>query len=325
MEPPPTPRHLVIGGGSGFIGTALTTALRARGDRVTWISRTPGPGRMTWDALARDGLPPCDAVVNLAGMHILQPGRRWNDAYRDEVIRSRVETTRTLVAAINSSPHPPAVFVSTAGKCFYGIQEMSEGGPPPEMDEDSIPQNKDFAAELVGLWEQAAEGVDKTRVRHVRLRIGVVLGAVDRSTRLGKLWRIGRFRGFLPIIRAPFCLGLGASIGTGKQMLPWVHIDDMVGILLHLLDRPDLDGRFNAVSPGIVDNATFTRAFARRLHRPVLWAIPEWLVRRVVGTERASILLRGQLVRPRRTLESGYRFQFPEIDGALADLVKITA
>lgn len=318
------PRHIVIGGGSGFIGTALTAALRQRGDRVTWISRTAGPDRITWGALARDGLPPCDAVVNLAGMHILNPTRPWNAAYRDEVIRSRVETTRTLVAAMNTGPHPPAVFVSTAGKCFYGTQEIAEGEQGHEMDEDSAPQGMDFPAELVGLWEQAAEGVDRTRIRHVRIRIGIVLGAVERSGHLGKLWRIGRARGLLPIVRLPFCLGMGASIGRGTQMFPWVHIDDMTGILLHLLDRTDLDGRYNAVSPGIVTNAEFTRAFASRLGRPVTWAIPEWLVRFVVGAERSSILLRGQLVRPRRTLESGYRFGFPTIEGALADLVKTT-
>ena len=117
-------RHVVIGGGSGFIGSALAFALRARDDRVTLISRSAGPGRITWDDLARNGLPACDVVINLAGQHILDVRRRWNDAYREEVIRSRVDTTRTLVQAINNSDTPPEVFVSTAGKCFYGIQMM---------------------------------------------------------------------------------------------------------------------------------------------------------------------------------------------------------
>lgn len=317
-------RHYVIGGGSGFIGSALTRALRDHGDRVTWISRTAGPDRITWGALAAGGLPPCDGVVNLAGMHILNPRRRWNDAYRAEVISSRVETTRTLVAAINASPSPPAVFISTAGKCFYGTQELDVQGTNPELDEDSAPQGMDFPAELVGLWEQAAEGVDGSRVRHARVRIGVVLGMVDRRTRLGRLWRIGRARGFLPIIRLPFCLGMGAVIGTGQQMLPWIHINDMTGILLHILDRDDLSGRYNAVSPGIVTNREFTHAFACRLGRPVVWAVPEWLVRWLVSDERSSILLRGQLVRPRRTLESGYAFSFPTIEGAMKDLVHMT-
>ena len=214
--------------------------------------------------------------------------------------------------------------MSTAGKCFYGTQELDAGVTEPELDEDSPPQGMDFPAELVGLWEKAAEGVDATRVRHARVRIGVVLGSVSRSTRLGKLWRIGRSRGLLPIVRLPFCLGLGATLGSRRQMFPWIHIDDMTGILLHLLDRPDLDGRYNAVSPGIVTNAEFTLAFARRLGRSVVWAVPEWLVGWLVGDERSSILLRGQLVRPRRTLESGYVFRFATIDGALADLVHTT-
>ncbi len=317
-------RHVVIGGGSGFIGSALANALIQRGDTVTLISRSSGEGRITWDALRRTGLPPCDVVVNLAGQHILDMRRRWNDAYRDEVLSSRIETTETLVQAINNSATPPAVFVSTAGKCFYGTRELDSADPVPELDEDSAPMGMDFPAELVGQWEAAAEGVDQDRIRHVKLRIGVVLGKIERKSHIGKLWRIGRARGFLPIIRLPFCLGIGATIGTGKQMFPWIHIDDMVGVMLHVIDNENATGRFNAVSPGIVDNREFTECFAGKLGRRVRWSVPEWLVRAVVGDERSSILLRGQLVRPKRTLEAGYVFAYPDIESALSDLVKKT-
>ncbi len=317
-------RHIVIGGGSGFIGTALREALEARGDQVTIISRSGGERRITWDELRENGLPQCDVVVNLAGQHILDMSRRWNDAYRDEVLNSRIETTQTLVQTINDSPDPPEVFVSTAGKCFYGTRELDGADPIPELDEDSSPMGMDFPAELVGQWEAAAEGVDSSRIRHVRLRIGVVLGNIERKSHIGKLWRIGRARGFLPIIRLPFCLGLGAIIGSGKQMFPWVHIADMVGILLHVIDHQDTKGRFNAVSPGIVDNKEFTECFAGKLGRRVIWSIPEWLIRFIVGDERSSILLRGQLVRPKRTLEAGYVFKYPDIDSALSNLVQKT-
>lgn len=317
-------RHVIIGGGRGFIGSALTRALRSRGDRVTWISRTPGPECMTWDELAKGGLPPCDAVVNLAGEHILNLRRRWDDDYRNEVINSRVDTTRTLVGAINAAPVPPSVFVSTAGKCFYGTQELDASEAHPELDEDSKPMGMDFPAELVSQWEDAAEGVDKDRVRHVKLRIGVVLGKVERKSPVARLWQIGTERGFLPIIRLPFCLGVGCYIGKGTQMLPWVHIDDMVGVLLHVIDRPETRGRYNAVSPGIVTNRQFISAFASRLRRPVLWSVPETVVRAIVGDERSSILLRGQLVRPKRTLASGYVFKYPELAPALEDLVHVT-
>lgn len=319
-----TQKHIIIGGGSGFIGAALTQALRERGDQVTWISRTAGPQRITWEDVENGGLPECDVVVNFAGQHILDMSRRWTEAYRDEVINSRIRTTKTLVKAINAMATPPSVFVSTAGKCFYGTKELAEGEDHPELDEYSEPVGMDFPAELVSQWEAAAEGVDTTRLRHIKLRIGVVLGAIERKSYITKFWRIGKARGFLPIIRLPFCLGAGAVIGRGTQIFPWIHIEDMVGILLFVIDQDETEGRYNAVSPGAVTNRVFTESFAKYLRRPILWSVPEWMVKRAVGEERSSILLRGQLVRPRRTAEAGYVFKYPEIDGAMSDLVKIT-
>jgi len=316
--------HILIGGGSGFIGSALTARFRARGDEVTWISRIAGPNRITWQDVERGDIPPCDVVINLAGQHILDLRRRWNDAYRQEVLRSRVDTTRSLVRALNAMARPPAVFVSTAGKCFYGTAEISAQATYPELDEASPPMGLDFPAELVAQWEQAASGIDAARIRHVSVRIGVVLGAVVRTSYLGKLWRVGRAHGFLPIIRMPFCLGLGATIGHGRQPVPWIHIDDAVGVFEHLVDSAEARGRYNAVAPGVASNHEFTHAFAKRLRRPVVWSAPAWLVRGLVGKERASILLEGQNVKPKRTLEAGFRFRYPALDAALADLVQIT-
>ena len=173
------------------------------------------------DDLVNGGLPSCDAVVNLAGQHILNVKRRWNDSYRNEVISSRVDTTRKLVGVINESRDPPEVFVSVAGKCFYGTRELNAAEAHPELDKDFEPMGLYFPAELVSQWEAAADGVDASRIRHAKLRIGVVLGKVDRKSHLGRLWQVGRARGFLPIIRLPFCLGLGCVIGKVSQMLPW--------------------------------------------------------------------------------------------------------
>lgn len=182
----------------------------------------------------------------------------------------------------------------------------------------------DFPAELVARWEAAAAEIDTARVRHVQIRIAIVLGAVRRESVIGRLWRIGRARGFLPIIRLPFCLGLGWIIGSGRQPFAWNHIDDMARLVVHLVDRTDLSGRYNGVAPGIVTSEQFLRSFARHLGRPILWRAPNWLVARLVGAERASILLEGQRVIPRRTLESGFRFDYPTLDGALDDLVQTT-
>ncbi len=316
--------HVLIGGGSGFIGSALTARFRARGDKVTWISRTAGPDRITWQDIERGDVPQCDVVINLAGQHILDVRRRWNDAYRHEVLRSRVDTTRSLVRALNATKHPPAVFVSTAGKCYYGTAEIAAHASYPELDEDSQPMGLDFPSELVAQWEQAANAIDAARIRHVSIRIGIVLGAVERSSTLGKLWRVGRAHGFLPIIRLPFCLGLGAIMGHGRQPVPWIHIDDAVGVFVHLVDSAAARGRYNAVAPGVVSNREFTEALAKRLRRPVVWSAPAWLVRALVSKDRGSILLEGQNVKPKRTLEAGYRFRYPALDGAMADLVKIT-
>lgn len=316
--------RVLIGGGSGFIGSALTQRFRERGDTVTWISRQAGPERITWQDVERGAIPPCDAVINLAGQHILDVRRRWNDAYRAEVLRSRVDTTRALVSALNAMPQPPKVFVSTAGKCFYGTAEVASHAAYPLLDEDSKPMGVDFPAELVALWEEAAGGIDTTRIRHVAVRIGVVLGAVERGSTLGRLWRVGRAHGFLPIIRLPFCLGLGAILGHGRQPVPWIHIEDAAAIFLHVIDSATCSGRYNAVAPGIVDNRGFTQTFARHLRRPVVWSVPAWLVRFLVGADRASILLEGQNVRPKRTLEAGYRFRYPSLDDAMTDLVRIT-
>ena len=316
--------HILIGGGSGFIGSALTARLRARGDEVTWISRTAGPGRITWQDVERGDIPPCDVVINLAGQHILDMRRRWNDAFIQEVLRSRVDTTRSLVRALNAMEYPPAVFISAAGKCAYGTGEVASHAQYPELDESSQPMGIDFPAELVAQWEKAALGIDAARIRHVAVRIGVVLGAVDRTSTLGKLWRVGRAHGFLPLIRLPFCLGLGAVMGHGRQPVPWIHIDDTVGIFVHLIDAAETRGRYNAVAPGVVSNREFTAALAKRLRRPIVWSAPAWLVRSVVGQDRASILLEGQNVKPKRTLEAGYRFRYPALDSAMADLVQIT-
>jgi uncharacterized protein (TIGR01777 family) len=277
-------RLAVIAGGSGFIGSALSFAPRSLGDHVTLISRTPGPDRMTWSDLARRGLPACDAVVNLAGQHILDLRRRWTAAYRDEVVNSRVKTTKQVVKALNQSGRRPLKSsFRLPASASTARAHSKRWKPTPNWTKTRIRWG---SISPVQLWEAFADDVDGTHLRHVKLRLGIVLAGMDRLSRLARLWPLGRSRGILPIIVVPFRLGLGAVIGSGRQPVPWIHIDDMVGIPLHIIDRPETRGRYNAVAPGIVTNREFVEALARHLR-------------------------------------SGYLFRYPRLEPALADLVSV--
>ncbi len=323
---PASQQHILIGGGSGFIGTQLAAVLRARGDRVTLISRTPGVDRITWDAVKANGIPDCDLVINLAGKHILDMRRRWTSNYREEVIRSRIDTTEALVQAINASANPPGTFISTAGKCFYGSQAYERTEEYFDLDEHSDPVGIDFPAELVSRWEAAADGIDSDKVRHVKLRFGIVLGSLGQAGAGGtaEQRRSLGARGIFPMLHAAFKWGLCFRMGSGVQPFPWIHIDDVVGIVLRAIDHDAMHGVFNAVAPGIVSNTAFTALLAAKLNRWVLGRIPAWLIKGVVGKERSTILLLGQRVKPSRTLEYGYRFQFAELSDCLDDLLSET-
>ncbi|MEM7360820.1 MAG: TIGR01777 family oxidoreductase, partial [Pseudomonadota bacterium] len=279
------------------------------------------PATAPWDDLRVQGLPKCDAVVNLAGKHILNLREKWDESYRQELLASRISTTRSLVAAINHAKQPPEVFISTAGKCFYGTPEQTNGAEYPELDEYSKPMHLDYAAELVSQWEAAADELDSGRVRHVRLRIGIVLGRTAAHFRFSTLALDPSQNGIMPVIHSLFSVGVGAVIGHGKQPVPWIHIDDMVRLLVRTITDSSMQGRYNAVAPGIVSNREFTRVFTRLLKRPMLWSAPRWLIRFIVGEQRASILLEGQNIVPRRTLAAGFRFQYPELTSALSNLV----
>lgn len=321
MKTEASSRHILIGGGSGFIGRALTEVLRARGERVTWVSRTPGDSVLTWQDIADRGLPPCDVVINLAGKHILDMTRRWSDAYRGEVVSSRVATTNLLVDAVNASLSPPSVFISVGGKCFYGSQAFRTNESYLDLDERSDPVGVDFPSELVSLWEAAGDRIDATKVRHVKLRFGIVLGSKARPAG-GRRNKLGA-RGIFPLLQGCFQRGLCMSMGSGVQPFPWVHIDDAVGICVQAMADQSMHGIYNAVSPGIVSNQHFSEQLASKLGRTFLGRVPGWLIKAVVGVERSTILLLGQRVKPTRTQESGYRFRFPQLDGCLDDLLAL--
>lgn len=291
---------VLVGGGTGFIGKSVKRALEEDGHEVTVISRSAGRGKITWDDISKNGLPECQAVVNLAGENLLNPLRRWNAAFKEDVRKSRIKTTRLLATKIAESSSPPEVFVSSSAVGFY---------PPSstvKYTEDSPPSQADWMSRLCVDWEDSAKLPDGCKTRLVTVRIGVVLGhegGVIQNT----IW--------------PFWFGVGGRLGSGQQYFPWIHVRDLAGIFSYAMVNQHVTGILNGVSPQVATNEVFTAEFASALHRWAILPVPSFALSLMLGGERASVMLEGQHVSPVRTLETGYEFQFPELKDALIDIV----
>jgi len=293
-------------GGTGFIGHNTIDALVARGDRCTVVSRS-GAAPWTHDGVRvvkadprtagawQEEIARADAVVNLAGAPLVEPPKRWSDAQKAEIVGSRIETTRRVVEAVLAAGKSlPLLSGSAVG--YYGTRGDDV------LDEESGP-GSGFLSDVVLEWEQAARRAD-TVARVVLLRTGIALG---------------KGGGALAPMLTPFKLGVGGPWGEGTQWWPWIHIADVVGLILFLLDRP-LNGPFNLAAPNPTRVRAFAHALGRALHRPAVARVPEVILRMVLG-EAADALLCSQRVEPRRALDAGYVFRYSELDAALADVV----
>jgi len=278
----------------------LVGALQDRGDEVVALSRRPTrvaeietvawePGHTILPTAARDGV---DAIVNLAGAPI--GTGRWSAAQREQIRTSRLTSTRGVVAALGGTG--PGVLVNASAVGYYGDTESA-------VDEDA-PSGTDFLATLCVEWErEAMAGGDRARV--VMARSGVVL-ARDGGA-------------FAPILRVAK-LGLLGTMGTGRQWVPWIHIDDEVGALLHCLDQPELSGPVNLVAPGPERQGDFARVVRRAVHRPSTLPAPSFLLRTALGPA-AALVLSGQRVVPAVLEASGFEFAHPTLEGAVVALL----
>jgi hypothetical protein len=294
----------LITGGTGFIGRQL--ARRLSNPIIAGRSKEKIRAVFGGDTEAREwdqekGIEPSflkgvDTVFHLAGESVFDG--RWDDAKKRQIRNSRVESTRKLVEAIGKAEQKPKTLICGSAVGIYGPRGEEK------LSEQSAPGN-DFLARVCIDWEKEALKAEEYGVRVVNIRTGVVLGNEG-----------GAFAKML----LPFKLGLGGRLGSGKQFMPWIHIDDHVGIMLHAMENMEVRGPVNAVAPEPVRNIDFTKTLAAALHRPAFLPVPEFALKIVLG-EFATVLLGSQRVTPSVAQQSNYTFTFQEIGEALRDLI----
>lgn len=296
--------RVTVTGATGLIGTRLVAALARRGDDVTVLSRDPRRARerlgsgieaVAWDPLGEPApaaaLAERDGVIHLAGEPVAQ---RWSAAAKERIRTSREVGTANLVAGLRSAEPRPRALVSASAVGYYGArgdEEVPESTPPGEG----------FLAEVCVLWERAAQAAHELGMRVACVRTGIVLDANG-----------GALAKMLP----PFRAGVGGPVAGGRQWMPWIHVDDLVGIYLAALDFEDWNGAINGSAPRPVTNRDFSKALGRALHRPALAPVPRLALRALYG-EMEQIVTTGQRAVPQRALALGYAYEHPDLDEAL--------
>jgi hypothetical protein len=300
-------QKIVISGGTGFIGSALVRAMLARGDEVTVLTRDPTrargalPGGVRLERWEPTGsveptLSGYGAVVHLAGERAV--GTRWTSETKQEILQSRVRSTERLVELVEKAALRPSVFVCASAVGYYGAhgdEPLDEGSPP----------GSDFLAQVAVAWEGAAARAETFGVRVVRPRFGIVFG---------------RGGGALAEMVKPFKLFVGGPIASGRQVVSWVHLDDVVGVLLRAIDDPQLRGPVNVTSPNAVTNEELSHVIGKVIHRPSAVRVPAFALRARFG-DGAEPLVTGQRAVPRALQRAGYVFHFPNAEDAVRNAI----
>jgi uncharacterized protein (TIGR01777 family) len=295
---------IVIAGGSGFLGRKLVKHLEDEGHSVTVLTRHPAHTRdVQWNPDGSSGTLPRqldgqDAVINLAGEGIAD--LRWSATRKAALRNSRILATQTLVRAVAQCARPPKVFINASAVGYYGPR----GDEP--ITETAAP-GSDFLSRLCVEWEQEAQVVESPATRLAIVRTGLALAADG---------------GALPRMLLPFKLGLGATLGTGDQFMPWIHVADWTALVSWLVKNDRTTGAFNAAAPAPVTNRTFTRTLGRVLSRPAVLHAPAFVLRAALG-EMSTILVNGQRVLPAAAEQHGFRFTHRELEAALQSVLGV--
>ena len=302
--------NIIVAGGTGFIGRALVRRLAEEGHAVSVLTRNPsaagsvlpeGARALQWDGKTAgpwvSEVERADAILNFAGEPIAD--RLWTGARKERLWRSRTEATAALVDAIDRSSRRPRVLVNASGVDYYG--DVPEG----DVTETDGPSSM-FLGRLCNEWETVAGQAGQYGVRVARIRIGLVLG--DNG-------------GVLARMVLPFRFFVGGPLGSGRQWVSWIHREDLIGAVLHILGRPDLSGPFNLTTPNPVTMDEFSAGLGDSLRRPSWVRIPPFMLRGLLG-ELSTVVLSGRRAIPVRLMASGYTFRFPVLRPALEDIVQ---
>lgn len=302
-----------ITGGSGLIGSALVPELVHNGYEVIILSRQPekigslpfGASAMQWDGLSGDGwaemINSGDIIVNLAGEPLAPPNPffiRWTKSRKESIMSSRLQAGRAVMDAIQNAPGKPGLVIQASAIGMYN-------SPFAGLFNESSPVGNDFLAQVCKTWEASTSQVREMGIRRVALRIGLVLSNEG---------------GIFPALKTPYIYGLGGRLGSGEQIISWIHIQDFVSAILYLIQNPRMEGVFNLTSPQSVTNEEFSQQLAARMDKPARFPVPAGLIEFLLG-EAASLVLEGQKVIPARLQESGFTFRYPDFQSALEELI----
>jgi uncharacterized protein len=294
--------RVLVSGASGLIGSALVPSLKSRGFHVVRLVRAGSTGgdQIVWDPsqpLSPEAVSGFQAVVHLSGETV---ANRWSDSKKTKIRKSRVDSTRNLAQALARAEKRPQIFVSASAIGIYGNRGDEV------LREESTPGDG-FLAEVCREWEAAAQPAVDAGIRCAQIRTGVVLSLEG-----------GALQKMLP----PFRMGVGGNLGSGRQWMSWIHIQDMVGAINHILKTDLLRGPVNLVAPKPVTNAEFTKTLGAVLSRPTLFPVPAFVMKLAFGQMAEEVLLSSQRVEPAKLVSSGYPFQYSDLRRALESVLK---